>query len=83
MDDDDDLLMSLLNNFPSTTPLPDWYQTAGIETEDSHLASPSGVLVGSHQGNSGVEPQMGAPSSGVDPMASLGSCYWSNMPSIC
>ncbi|CAA7049542.1 unnamed protein product [Microthlaspi erraticum] len=84
VDDDDELLMSLLNNFPSPTPLPDWYQTAEIQThEDSYLASPSGVLVGNHQGNSGVEPQMGPPSSGVDPMASLGSCYWSNMPSIC
>ncbi|RID66849.1 hypothetical protein BRARA_D01963 [Brassica rapa] len=29
-DDDDDMLKSLLNSFPSTTPLPDWYQTREI-----------------------------------------------------
>lgn len=83
VDDDDDLLMSLLNNFPSNTPLPDWYQTTEIQTEDSYLASPSGILVGNHQGNGRVEPPSAPPSSGVDPIASLGSCYWSNMPRIC
>ncbi|KFK31122.1 hypothetical protein AALP_AA6G070700 [Arabis alpina] len=82
LDDDDDLLMSLLNNFPSNTPLPDWYQTTEIHPEASYLASPSGILVGNH-GNSMVEPSTAPSSSVVDPIASLGSCYWSNMPSIC
>ncbi|KAL1216982.1 Transcription factor [Cardamine amara subsp. amara] len=79
VDDDDDLLMSLLNNFPSTTPLPDWYQS-----EASYLAPSSEILTGNHQGNGRVEPTTAlSPSSAVEPMASLGSCYWSNMPSIC
>ncbi|CAH8264485.1 unnamed protein product [Arabidopsis lyrata] len=85
VDDDDDLLMSLLNNFPSaTTPLPDWYRVTEIQNEASYLAPPSGsILMGNHQGNGRVEPPTVPPSSSVDPMASLGSCYWSNMPSIC
>ncbi|CDY19141.1 BnaA04g18810D [Brassica napus] len=53
-DDDDDMLKSLLNSFPSTTPLPDW-----------------------------VEPHKPPPSSNVDPVASLGSSYWRNIPRIC
>lgn len=83
VDDDDELLMSLLNNFPSNTPLPDWYQTAEIQSEASYLTSPTGVFVGNHQGNGFVEPSTGPSSSVVDPIASLGSCYWNNMPSIC
>ncbi|ESQ51832.1 hypothetical protein EUTSA_v10016567mg [Eutrema salsugineum] len=79
VDDDDDILMSLLNNFPSTTPLPDWYRTTEIQTE----ASPTGIFVGNHQvNNNKMEPYKAQPSSGVDPMASLGSCYWGNMPRI-
>lgn len=78
-DDDDDMLKSLLNSFPSTTPLPDWYQTTEILKE----ASPSGILIGHHQGNNRVEPHKPPPSSNVDPMASLGSSYWRNIPRIC
>ncbi|KAJ0259899.1 Transcription factor MYB101 [Hirschfeldia incana] len=79
VDDDDDIMMSLLNNFPSTTPLPDWYQTTEIQKE----ASLSGIFIGNHQGNSRVEPHKLPPSSSLDPMASLGSCYWGNIPRIC
>ncbi|CAH8361497.1 unnamed protein product [Eruca vesicaria subsp. sativa] len=79
VDDDDDILISLLNSFPSTTPLPDWYQTIEIQKE----ASPSGILIGNHQGNSRVEPHKLPPSSSLDPMTSLGSCYWGNIPRIC
>ncbi|EOA28975.1 hypothetical protein CARUB_v10025227mg [Capsella rubella] len=84
-DDDDDLLMSLLNSFPSTTtPLPDWYRMTEIQNEASYLAPPSGsILMGNYQGSSRVEPATVPPSSSVDPTASLGSCYWSNMPRIC
>ncbi|CAN7061534.1 unnamed protein product [Brassica rapa subsp. trilocularis] len=78
-DDDDDMLKSLLNSFPSTTPLPDWYQTTEILKE----ASPSGILIGHHQGNNRVEPHKPPPSSNVDPVASLGSSYWRNIPRIC
>ncbi|KAJ4903437.1 myb domain protein 101 [Raphanus sativus] len=77
-DDDDYILKSLLNSFPSTTPLPDWYQTTEIQKE----ASPSGILIGHHQRNSRVEPHKPPPSSSVDPMSSLGSSYWGNMPGI-
>ncbi|XP_019101352.1 PREDICTED: transcription factor GAMYB-like isoform X2 [Camelina sativa] len=86
VDDDDDLLMSLLNNFPSTTtPLPDWYRMTEIQNEASYLAPPSGsILMGTYQGNSREEePATVSPSSSVDPVASLGTCYWSNMPRIC
>ncbi|KAF8108764.1 hypothetical protein N665_0104s0079 [Sinapis alba] len=78
-DDDDDILKSLLNSFPSITPLPDWYQTTEIQKEDS----PSGILIGNHERNSRVEPHKPLPSSSVDLMASLGSSYWGNMPEIC
>lgn len=75
MDDDDDILMSLLNNFPSTTMLPDdWYGTKDIQTE---------VRRGNHQDNNRVEHHKPPPSPGaVDALASLGSCYWDNMPGI-
>ncbi|KAG2308846.1 hypothetical protein Bca52824_028594 [Brassica carinata] len=78
-DDDDYILKSLLDSFPSTTSLPDWYQTTEIQKE----ASPSGILIGNPQRNSRVEPHKPLPSSSVDPMASLGSSYWGNMPGIC
>ncbi|KAF3513554.1 hypothetical protein F2Q69_00001497 [Brassica cretica] len=73
MDDDDGILLSFINNFPSTTPLPDdWYRVTEIQTE----ALTSGILIGNHQGNSRLEPQKAPPSSGtVDPLALLGSCY--------
>ncbi|CAH8390942.1 unnamed protein product [Eruca vesicaria subsp. sativa] len=66
--DDDDILMSLLNNFSSTTAIPDdWYRTTKIQ-----------------QGSIGVEPHKAPPSSDtVDPLASLGSCYWGGMHSMC
>lgn len=73
MDDDDGILLSFINNFPSTTPLrDDWYRVTEIQTE----ALTSGILIGNHQGNSKLEPQKAPPSSGtVDPLALLGSCY--------
>ncbi|CAG7880464.1 unnamed protein product [Brassica rapa] len=72
MDDDDGILLSFINNFPSTTPLrDDWYRVTEIQTE----ALTSGILIGNHQGNSKLEPQKAPPSSGtVDPLALLGSC---------
>ncbi|CAH8380888.1 unnamed protein product [Eruca vesicaria subsp. sativa] len=75
VDDDDDILMTLLNNFP-TTPLPDdWYETKDVQRETS--------VSGNHQYNNKVEPQKVKPSPGtVDPLASLESCYWDNMPGI-
>ncbi|KAJ0240202.1 SANT/Myb domain-containing protein [Hirschfeldia incana] len=75
-DDDDDILMSLLNSFPSTTPLPDdWYGTKDIQTEVPQH--------GNHQDNNRVEPHKALPSPNiVDHMASLGSCYWDIMPGI-
>lgn len=76
VDDDDDILTSLLNNFPSTTPLPDdWYGTKDIQTE----VPPHG----NHHDNNKVEPHKAQPSpSTVDHMASLGSCNWDIMPRI-
>ncbi|CAN8315728.1 unnamed protein product [Cochlearia groenlandica] len=82
-DEDDAILMSLLNNFPSTTPLPDWYHATEMQRENSCLASTSGILIENHQGNNMVEPHKSMPLSGVDPIASSGSCYWGNMPRIC
>ncbi|KAJ0261979.1 SANT/Myb domain-containing protein [Hirschfeldia incana] len=73
MDDDDGILMNLINNFPSTTPLPDdWYQMTEIQAK----VITSRILIGNYQGNSRLEPQKAPPSSGtVDPLALLGSCY--------
>lgn len=75
MDDD---LMSLLNNFPSTMPVPDWYRRSS--TVSNGQSSP---LAGISGGSTGVEevPQNASPTPA--PARNLNACYWNNMPSIC
>ncbi|XP_007046374.2 PREDICTED: transcription factor GAMYB [Theobroma cacao] len=72
MDDD---LHSLLNNFPSSTPLPEWYTKS---TRISNNGSPSGNMALDAQQN--VSP---AAATTADLDWSLGSCSWKNMPGIC
>ncbi|KAH0930189.1 hypothetical protein HID58_015916 [Brassica napus] len=48
-----------------------------------HLSSSHQSSFGHHQGNNRVEPHKPPPSSNVDPVASLGSSYWRNIPRIC
>nr|URY18866.1 MYB protein [Zanthoxylum bungeanum] len=70
MDDD---LMSLLNNFPLSMPLPEWYPgTSDTSNEEATT----------HQPNASPTP---APSTAASPdhQWPLGSCCWNNMPGIC
>lgn len=83
MDDD---LMSLLNNFPLSVPLPEWYP--GTSTDKSNLSSSSTTggnqeaTTTDHQPNTSPTP---APTTAASPdlQWSLGSCCWNNMPGIC
>ncbi|KAF3443212.1 hypothetical protein FNV43_RR12894 [Rhamnella rubrinervis] len=78
MDDD---LMSLLNNFPSTMPVPDWYRRSS--TVCNGQSSSAGISGGSAR----VEevPQNMSPTPAPAPKhdQNLDACYWNNMPSIC
>ncbi|XVE91331.1 hypothetical protein REPUB_Repub01dG0000900 [Reevesia pubescens] len=73
MDDD---LLSLLNNFPSSMPLPEWYVKT---TRMSNGSSPTdGNMVLAVEQNVSATP---AATTNLD--RSLGSCCWKNMPGIC
>lgn len=78
----DDDLMSLLNNFPSTMPVPDWYRRSS--TMSNGQSSSSAGISG---GNARVEevPQNVSPKPAPAPKhdRNLDACYWNNMPSIC
>ncbi|XP_052178681.1 transcription factor MYB101 [Diospyros lotus] len=79
----DDDLSSLLNNFPLSVPVPDWYRGSA----NSSNGQPSSLK----DGDSGLEnllvdgPQSPAATSleTANPKLTLGSCCWNNMPSIC
>ncbi|KAH7533073.1 hypothetical protein FEM48_Zijuj04G0091700 [Ziziphus jujuba var. spinosa] len=77
MDDD---LMSLLNNFPTTMPVPDWYPRSNIlshgETSSAMITGKSGVV-----GDVTQNPSPTPPSPKHD--RNLDACYWNNMPGIC
>ncbi|XP_010543010.1 PREDICTED: myb-related protein Myb4-like [Tarenaya hassleriana] len=68
MDDgDDDMLMSLLNNFPSSTVLlPDWYNTTRNRSNGSDFTSTSITLIGNIQSN-GLDPSPASSSDAVTP----------------
>lgn len=72
MDDD---LMSLLNNFPTTMPVPDWYPRSSNLFNGETL---SAVITG----NSEVVDVPQNPSSPKHD-SNLDGCYWNNMPGIC
>ncbi|XP_022726633.1 transcription factor MYB101-like [Durio zibethinus] len=76
MDED---LLSLLNNFPSSTPLPEWYTKT---TRMSNGSSSGGMRDGNMVLYAGqnVSP---APAATANLNRALGSCCWKNMPGIC
>uniref|UniRef100_A0A5B7BBT0 Transcription factor GAMYB n=1 Tax=Davidia involucrata TaxID=16924 RepID=A0A5B7BBT0_DAVIN len=78
----DDDLPSLLDNFPLTVPVPDWYDGSGntLNGQSSNMA----------QANAGFDNRQEALRSPVATTAAmenhdwtLGSCCWNNMPGIC
>ena len=76
MDED---LVSLLNNFPSSMPLPEWYtKTTRISNGSSSGDMTDGNMVLDEQQN--VSP---APAATGNLDRALGSCCWKNMPGIC
>ncbi|XP_038888678.1 transcription factor MYB101 [Benincasa hispida] len=85
MDDDD--LMSLLNNFQSGMPVPEWYP--GSSDDDLGINMHKGPsLCESNSNPGGDEPRQNVtlPSAVVSSPVlewSLGSSCWNNMPSIC
>lgn len=78
MDDD---LMSLLNNFPTLTPFPDWYPGEGggeISNIETYAAT-SGIAR-----HDVVVPQNASRPTRVSKQdKSFNSFYWNNMPGIC
>lgn len=78
----DDDLMSLLNNFPSTMPVPEWYPGGDDDLGSNTYNGPS---LCESNGNAEVDEQRqngGSPSSPALEW-SLGSSCWNNMPGIC
>lgn len=77
---EDDDLLSLLNNFPLSMPLPEWYTNTTLmpasgdgngnitDVRNMVLDAPKNVSQGPATGN-------------LD--RALGSCSWENMPGIC
>lgn len=84
MDDDD--LMSLLNNFQSGMPVPEWYP--GSSDDDLTMNMQNGPSLCESNGNPGGDEQqqnVASPSAvASSPVLewSLGSSCWNNMPSI-
>ncbi|EEF32712.1 transcription factor MYB101 [Ricinus communis] len=83
MDDDD--LLSLLDNFPSSTPLPEWYRRRNISNGLS--SSPIGDDGRGHEvdeQDAASQEAQGTTTGGTANVEwAFGSSYWNNMPSIC
>ncbi|KAK0589465.1 hypothetical protein LWI29_014683 [Acer saccharum] len=83
MDDD---LMSLLNNFPASMPLPDWYQGGSNNISNASSSSTAGgsnVEIADHQPNVPPTPSPPGVASPEVHWSQLDSYSWNNMPRIC
>ncbi|WCJ37564.1 myb domain protein 101 [Euphorbia peplus] len=78
MDDD---LVSLLDNFPSTTPLPEWYRTKNAGEGMSSGTTGDDQEVEVQRDNSPARHASIHETPNVE--WGLGSSYWNNMPNIC
>ena len=79
MDDD---LFSLLNNFPSSMPLPEWYtKTIRMSNESSSGMTDGGNMVLDTKQK--VSPVAPGPAAKANLDRALGACCWKNMPGIC
>ncbi|KAJ8749171.1 hypothetical protein K2173_018642 [Erythroxylum novogranatense] len=81
---DDDLLI-LLNNFPSSTPLPEWYRKTKNESIGSSIGSTGEEREHEQEDVSMKNVSVAAAANEASPSLewALGSCYWKNMPGIC
>lgn len=78
MDDD---LLSLLDNFPSAMPAPEWYRGGhDISNGQSPEAASDNIRLNTQQNAS---PAPVATASTPELEWGIGSCYWKNMPGIC
>lgn len=78
MDED---LLSLLNNFPSSMPLPEWY-TKTTRTSNGSSSGGRSMI----ECNTVLDAQQNvspAPAATASLNQALGSCCWKNMPGIC
>lgn len=78
MDDD---LMSLLNNFPTSMPDPDWYPGGGEDI--SNMETYASTTTSGDARQDVAVPQDASPTRVGKHDKSLNSCYWNNMPGIC
>lgn len=77
MDDD---LISLLNNFPSSEQLPDWYHQSRNESNGAAYGG-----AGDHKCHKTQQDASSLTAGDAAPNLKwkLGSCDWKNMPGIC
>lgn len=68
----DDDLLSLLHNFQSSEPLPEWYH--GNRNEAGVAGDGQGVVVQQDVNPADADPNLNW---------ALGTCHWNNMPGIC
>ncbi|KAF4382662.1 hypothetical protein F8388_015490 [Cannabis sativa] len=86
MDDD---LISLLNNFPTSMPVPDWYGGSGDRNHCNNKKEKSSVTSSFTRRVDEDDVVLEQDSSSVPARTtgkrerSLDSCYWNNMPGIC
>ncbi|XP_062153268.1 transcription factor MYB101 [Alnus glutinosa] len=78
MDDD---LLSLLDNFPSAMPAPDWYRGGHEISNGQSLSAASNNARLNAQQNASPDPVATASTPELE--WGLSSCYWKNMPGIC
>lgn len=79
----DDDLMSLLNNFPTSMPDPDWYPGGGEDISNMETYASTTTSGDARQGVRNAVPQDASPTPVGKHDESLNSCYWNNMPGIC
>ncbi|KAF2292221.1 hypothetical protein GH714_017185 [Hevea brasiliensis] len=78
MDDD---LLSLLDNFPTSTPLPEWYRSTNIANGLSSSPAGEGRRIEVEQEASLARGTTADETPNVE--WAFGSSYWNNMPGIC
>lgn len=84
MDDD---FISLLNNFPSSEPLPEWYRQSRNERNSNRMPYSGLNIVEDNRDPDVKEDASLTRASNTEAVPNRGralvSCHWNNMPGIC